>query len=52
MTQTNYFDSGFIGCNKESGVSFPDFKEVGKAFGVDLTVVNIGKDYVLQKGLK
>jgi acetolactate synthase-1/2/3 large subunit len=52
LTQTNYFKGDFIGCNKESGVSFPDFKKLGEVFGVDITVVDIGNDYVFQKGLK
>ena len=46
LTQTNYFNSDFIGCNPQSGVSFPDFKKLGEVFGVDITVVDIGNDYV------
>ena len=52
QTQTNYFKGDFIGCNPQSGVSFPDFKKLTEVFGVDLTVVDIGNDYVFQKGLK
>lgn len=52
LTQTNYFDGDFIGCNSQSGVSFPDFNKLGEVFGVDITVVDIGNDYVFQKGLK
>ncbi len=51
QTQTNYFKGDFIGCNPQSGVSFPDFNKLAEVFGVDLTVVDIGNDYVFQKGL-
>ena len=33
QTQAAYFNSEFIGCNEESGVSFPDFSELAKLFG-------------------
>ena len=46
LTQLKYFDGDFIGCNKESGVSFPDFKKLAEVFGVDITVVDIGNEYV------
>jgi len=46
LTQLKYFDGDFIGCNKDSGVSFPDFKKLCEVFGVDITVVDIGNEYV------
>lgn len=49
LTQTNYFQGDFIGCNEQSGVSFPDFNKLGEVFGVDITVVDIGNDYLIQK---
>lgn len=33
-TQTNYFNADFIGCNKESGVSFPDNKKLADLYGL------------------
>lgn len=32
MTQTNYFNADFIGCNKESGVSFPSLRKVADCY--------------------
>ncbi len=49
LTQTNYFEKDFIGCNKDSGVSFPDFNKLAEVFGVDITVVDIGNEYLIQK---
>lgn len=34
QTNKNFFDGLYVGCDKQSGVSFPDFAEVAKAFGV------------------
>ncbi len=33
QTNKNYFNGTYIGCDKESGVSFPDFEKVFGAFG-------------------
>ena len=33
QTQTNFFGKEWIGCDGESGVSFPDFMKLGTAFG-------------------
>jgi len=35
LTQKNYFKGDYIGCNEQSGISFPDFKKVAELF--DLT---------------
>jgi len=35
MTQENYFNSDFIGCNKQSGISFPEFKKIADTYGLD-----------------
>lgn len=32
LTQTNYFKGDFIGCNKDSGVSFPDISEIANVY--------------------
>jgi acetolactate synthase-1/2/3 large subunit len=32
MTQENYFKGDYIGCNKASGISFPDFKKVADLY--------------------
>ncbi|MCM1226227.1 MAG: thiamine pyrophosphate-binding protein [Clostridium sp.] len=33
QTSENFFNGVYIGCNKETGVSFPDFKSVAETFG-------------------
>lgn len=42
QTQATFFDSDFIGCNKDSGISFPDFSRLAdlydlKYFKIDAT---------------
>jgi len=49
LTQENYFNSDYIGCNEVSGVSFPDFNKIAQAFGVEINVVDIGNTYTIQK---
>jgi len=34
LTQTNFFNSDFIGCNKDSGVSFPDNSKLANLYGL------------------
>lgn len=34
QTSNNFFGGKYIGCTKETGVSFPDFCDVAKAFGL------------------
>ncbi len=34
QTQRNYFPDNIVGCDAESGLSFPDFQKVGRAFGI------------------
>jgi acetolactate synthase-1/2/3 large subunit len=34
QTQRNYFPDNVVGCGPESGLTFPDFVAVGKAFGL------------------
>jgi len=33
QTQQNYFPDNIVGCGPESGVTFPDFRKLGAAFG-------------------
>jgi acetolactate synthase-1/2/3 large subunit len=33
QTQQNYFPDNVVGCGPESGLTFPDFVELGRAFG-------------------
>ena len=35
QTQQNYFPDNVVGCGPESGLTFPDFIEIGKAFGFE-----------------
>ncbi len=34
MTQKNYFDGAYLGCDIESGLGFPDWQMLAKAFGI------------------
>lgn len=34
LTQTDFFNGNFIGCNKDSGVSFPDFSKLADLYGL------------------
>ncbi len=34
-TCTRYFNGEYVGCDSESGISFPDFKKLADAFGID-----------------
>jgi len=34
QTQTEFFNGNFIGCNKNSGVSFPDFSKLAGLYGL------------------
>ena len=40
QTQTNLFKPPFIGIDKESGISFPDFKKLAEAFGMKYQIIN------------
>jgi acetolactate synthase I/II/III large subunit len=35
-TQRNYFKGNYVGSTKESGLTLPDFKQVGTAFGISV----------------
>ena len=32
QTQQNFYNGNFIGCDEESGLPFPDFKNIFEAF--------------------
>lgn len=38
QTSKNFFNGKLIGCTADSGISFPEFKDVAKAFGFDYMV--------------
>lgn len=40
QTCKNFFDNTYIGCTKDSGVSFPDFKDVAHTFGYSYMCCN------------
>ena len=40
MTQKNYFDGAYLGCDIESGLGFPDWEILSKAFGVKSKVLS------------
>jgi len=35
MTQSNYFDGNYIGCDDETGLGFPDWGKLAGAYGLD-----------------
>jgi acetolactate synthase-1/2/3 large subunit len=40
MTQKNYFDGAYLGCDIESGLGFPDWQTLAKAFGVKSKILS------------
>lgn len=40
LTSENFFDGFLVGCNAESGVSFPSFKEIARLFGMTYRCCN------------
>lgn len=43
-TCKNFFKGKYIGCNKESGISFPDFRKIAEAFGYSYKICNNNKE--------
>lgn len=43
MTQAGFFDGNYIGCNKDSGVSFPDCHKISDAYGIKYFRLNSTK---------
>ncbi|MFA6281505.1 MAG: thiamine pyrophosphate-binding protein [Candidatus Omnitrophota bacterium] len=39
QTQENFFGLPYVGCDKDSGVSFPSFVKVAKAYGIKATTI-------------
>ena len=50
QTSKNFFNGFEVGCSKESGISFPNFKEVARTFCFKYNVVNTNKE--VEEGLK
>jgi len=44
QTQQNFYDGNFIGCDEESGLPFPDFKNIFEAFGFSVLHLNKTKN--------
>lgn len=44
QTQQNFYNGNFIGCDEESGLPFPDFKNIFEAFGFSVLHLNKSKD--------
>jgi len=42
MTQKNYFDGAYLGCDIESGLGFPDWQILAQAFGIDAMTLSEG----------
>jgi len=47
MTQKNYFDGAYLGCDVESGLGFPDWQLLAKAFGI--RSLTLGEDFATNK---
>jgi acetolactate synthase-1/2/3 large subunit len=44
QTQQNYFPDNIIGCGPDSGLTFPDFRELARAFGVSASRIESHHD--------
>ena len=42
MTQKNYFDGAYLGCDIESGLGFPDWQILAQAFGIKSMTLSDG----------
>ena len=47
MTQKNYFDGAYLGCDVESGLGFPDWQLLAKAFGIES--LTLGENFATDK---
>ena len=47
MTQKNYFDGAYLGCDVESGLGFPDWQLLAKAFGI--RSLTLGEDFATNR---
>ena len=43
QTQGNFFGLPYVGCDKDSGVSFPSFSKLGKAYGLKVECITTHK---------
>jgi acetolactate synthase-1/2/3 large subunit len=39
MTQQNYFDSAYLGCDVQTGLGLPDWRYIAKAYGLKYTKI-------------
>jgi acetolactate synthase-1/2/3 large subunit len=42
MTQLNYFDGNYIGCDKKTGLGLPDWSFIAKSYGLDFMILQNG----------
>jgi acetolactate synthase-1/2/3 large subunit len=42
MTQLNYFDGNYIGCDSKTGLGLPDWSFIAKAYGLDFMILKNG----------
>ena len=47
MTQKNYFDGAYLGCDTESGLGFPDWQILARAFGIKSQILS--EDFATDK---
>ena len=50
QTSNNFFSGFYVGCTKETGISFPDFAEVAKTFGFEY--IKCSKNNELENSIK
>ena len=43
MTQKNYFGGNYLGCDTESGLGFPNWSDLARAYGIGITRVAPGR---------
>ena len=49
MTQRNYFDGGYLGCDTKTGLGFPSWPELFGAYGIP--ILELDRDVVVERGL-
>jgi acetolactate synthase-1/2/3 large subunit len=42
MTQKNYFDGAYLGCDTQTGLGFPDWEILFRSFGIDSITIDAG----------
>jgi acetolactate synthase-1/2/3 large subunit len=51
MTQQNYFDGAWVGCDKDTGLGLPDWKKLASAYNIPFRLFSETKTYDYHKEL-